>query len=122
MGSIDTTNGTAGEALSWTEFYNIVDGKLETTQKTRHSINPANGTPNPEVPLSTREDVDRAMAAAQKAFKTWSRVPYKERQTAIIAFADAVAVEKESFSAMLTQEQGKPVSLHQVLSSREEDC
>lgn len=122
MGSPDTTNGTAGEALSWKGFHNIIDGKLETTEKTRHSVNPANGRPNPEVPISTREDVDQAMAAAQKAFKTWSRVPYKERQAAIIAFADAVRVEKESFSAMLTQEQGKPVSLHQNLSSREEDC
>jgi hypothetical protein len=45
MGSPDTTNGAAGEALSWKGFYNVINGKLETTEKTRHSINPANGKP-----------------------------------------------------------------------------
>ena len=106
------TNGNHAEkGLNWDSFYNMIDGKLETTERTRHSINPATGKPNPEVPLASHDDADRALQAAKKAFKTWSAVPYKERQNAVLAFADALEVEKESFSAMLTQEQGKPVSL-----------
>lgn len=109
------TNGVNGnhttKGLNWDKFYNVIDGKLETTEKTRHSINPATGKPNPEVPVASNEDADRALQAAKKAFKSWSQVPYKERQAAVVAFADALDAEKEKFVAMLTQEQGKPVGL-----------
>lgn len=98
------------EPLDWTTFRNTVNGKLETTKESRHSINPANGKPGPEVPISTRDDVDRACDAAAAAFKKWSQVPWAERRKAIEAFTDALEAEKEGFSQMLTQEQGKPVS------------
>ena len=101
--------GSAGQSLDWSSFHNVIDGKLTKTDTTRHGINPATGKPNPEVPLSTQEDVENAMTAAKKAFKTWSAVPYAERQKAVLAFADALEAEHASFSAMLTQEQGKPV-------------
>ena len=62
------------------------------------------------VDIATREDVDRAMEAAKKAFKPWAAVPYAERQKAVLAFADGLEAEKEAFSKFLTQEQGKPAS------------
>lgn len=92
------------------EYYNTIDGKLSSTQQTRHGINPATGKPNPEVPVSTKEDVDTAVSAAKKAFKTWSKVPYSERQQALYKFADAIEKHSEDFAKLLTQEQGKPVS------------
>lgn len=109
------------KALDWSEFHNVIDGKLSSTKETRHSINPATGKPMPEVPVSTKEDVEAAMAAGTKAFKTWSAVPYADRQKAVLAFADAVEAEKESFAKMLTQEQGKPVSSTFVLTQRPTD-
>lgn len=101
------------------EYYNTIDGKLSSTQQTRHGINPANGKPNAEVPVSTREDVDTAIAAAKKAFKTWSKVPYAERQQALYKWADAIEKHAEDFAKLLTQEQGKPVSqfIHDVDSA-----
>lgn len=96
--------------LDFTTFSNVIDGKLSATSKTRHGINPATGKPNPEVPVSTPEDVDRAVAAGQNAFKAWAKTPYAERQKAMLAFADALEQEKDAFAEMLTQEQGKPVS------------
>lgn len=95
--------------LEWKTYGNIINGKVESTKQTRHAINPANGEPGPEVPVSTREDVDRACDAATAAFKTWSKVSWAERRKACEAFADALEDEKENFSQMLTQEQGKPV-------------
>ncbi|KEF57318.1 NAD-dependent aldehyde dehydrogenase [Exophiala aquamarina CBS 119918] len=111
------TNGAStgtSEPLSWTTFSNTINGKLETTQKTRHSINPATGEAGPDVPLSTPDDVERAVAAAQVAFGTWAEVPYTERRVAVLAYADAIAAEKESFSQMLTKEQGKPLKFARV--------
>ncbi|KAK5098231.1 hypothetical protein LTS08_006364 [Lithohypha guttulata] len=105
MGSISTHNTT----LEWSQYCNIIDGDLCTTPRTRHGINPATGKANPEVPLSSQEDVDRAMTAAQKAFKQWSTTSYDERRQAVLSFADALETEHAAFSSMLTQEQGKPL-------------
>jgi acyl-CoA reductase-like NAD-dependent aldehyde dehydrogenase len=99
-----------GTPLTWTTFYNVINGKLEGTKETRCGINPATEQNNPSVPVASREDVDRAMDAAQKAFKPWAAVPYAERQKAVLAFADGLEAEKEAFSKFLTQEQGKPAS------------
>ena len=111
------TNGSSSPAaLDFTTFSNVIDGKLSSTKETRHGVNPATGKPNPEVPVSTPEDVDRAVEAAQKAFKPWSKVSYEDRRKAVLAFADALEKEKESFAKMLVQEQGKPVRFKSSLN------
>lgn len=91
------------------EYYNTIDGKLSSTSQTRHGINPATGKPNAEVPVSTQQDVDAAVDAAKRAFKTWSKVPYAERQKALRDFADALEKHTDDFAKLLTQEQGKPL-------------
>ncbi|KAL2808223.1 Aldehyde/histidinol dehydrogenase [Aspergillus granulosus] len=93
-----------------TDFQNIINGKKSSTAETRHGINPATGSPNPEVPVSTETDVDNAVAAAQEAFKTWSEVPFAERASALRAFADGLEPYAADFAKLLTQEQGKPLS------------
>ncbi|KAJ0414332.1 Aldehyde/histidinol dehydrogenase [Aspergillus carlsbadensis] len=92
------------------DFQNIINGKKSSTAETRHGINPATAKPNPEVPVSTKTDVDNAVAAAQEAFKTWSEVPLAERANALRAFADGLEPYAEDFAKLLTQEQGKPLS------------
>jgi len=110
MGSIgETTDGRTKQSLDWTVFDNVIDGRLKSTAKTRHSVNPATGKPNPEVPVATRDDVEEAMTAAKKASISWATVPYAERSKAVLAYADALEAEHQSFSDMLVREQGKPV-------------
>jgi acyl-CoA reductase-like NAD-dependent aldehyde dehydrogenase len=106
MGSIGTTTGFD----LFSGYYNTINGKLTSTEKTRHGINPATGKANPEVPVSTQKDVDDAVAAAKTAFKTWSKTPYAERKQAVLAYADALEQYVGDFGKLLTQEQGKPVS------------
>ena len=91
-------------------FHNTINNELTSTVKTRHSINPATITPNAEVPVSTRADVDLAVASARKAFKAWSTTPIAERRKALLAFADAITEYKEDFAQLLTLEQGKPLA------------
>lgn len=57
-------------------YSNIIDGKLTSTSKTRHGINPSNKKENWAVPIATPEDVDAAVKAARVAFKQWSKVRY----------------------------------------------
>jgi acyl-CoA reductase-like NAD-dependent aldehyde dehydrogenase len=90
-------------------YQNTINGVQTSTAEKRHGINPATGEPNPDVPVATAEDVDKAVAAAEEAFKTWSEVPFVERQKALLAFADAIEKHAEDFSKLLVQEQGKPV-------------
>lgn len=95
-------------------YSNWINGKASTTSKTRHAINPATKENLPEVPVSTKEDLDAAVKAAREAFKSWKNVPWEERQKAVVAYGKAVEALKDDFSKLLTTEQGKPVSLHAI--------
>ncbi|GKZ87163.1 hypothetical protein AnigIFM59636_000292 [Aspergillus niger] len=97
-------------ALDFTTFHNVIDNELTSTTQTRHGINPANCQPNPEVPVSTAEDLDRAVDAASRAFRQWSRTSFDERRTVIHSYADLIAANKEGLAALLSREQGKSLS------------
>ncbi|KAF5007431.1 hypothetical protein FDECE_6236 [Fusarium decemcellulare] len=104
------TNGTKAPSLSFEDgFVQIIDGKSVATSKTRHGINPATLKPKAEVPIATEENLDQATAAAKKAFKSWSKVPYEERKKAVLAWADAIETVKTEFTNLLISEQGKPI-------------
>jgi acyl-CoA reductase-like NAD-dependent aldehyde dehydrogenase len=105
MGSLQATS----KLDIFSGFYNTINGKLTSTEKTRHGINPATGKPNPEIPVSTQQDVDNTVAAARDAFKIWSKTPWHERKKAVLDFADALEQHTDDFAKMLTQEQSKPV-------------
>lgn len=88
----------------------MINNELSSTVTTRHSINPANSQPNPPVPVSTKEDLDRAVQAAQDAFKKWSKTSFDERRAALSAYADAIDANAGGFARALTMEQGKPLN------------
>ncbi|KAL4915267.1 aldehyde dehydrogenase domain-containing protein [Aspergillus aurantiobrunneus] len=90
-------------------FQNTINGRQTATAETRHGINPATGEPNPAVPVSTQQDVNNAVAAAQEAFISWADVPFAERQKAALALADALEEHVTDFAKLLVQEQGKPL-------------
>lgn len=96
-------------SLDTTIFRNVINNELTTTAEKRHGINPANRQPNPEVPVSTAADLDRAVECARDAFTKWSRTSVEERRTAIRGFAGAIQANQVALAALLTQEQGKPL-------------
>jgi len=95
------TNGeTHGAKLDFRTFRNVINGRLTKTVETRHGINPSTLESNPEVPVSTREDVDEAVRYARQASQSWAEVPLAERQQAVIRFAAALKVQEKEFAAM----------------------
>lgn len=104
--------GSTYPPLDWSSYANVIDGRLSSTAQVRHSINPATGEDNPDVPVSTQDDVEEAMQAAKRAQVGWAATPHEERRKALLAFADAVEAEFKAFSDMLIKEQGKPVRIH----------
>ena len=76
-------------------------------------MNPATGEPNPSVPLSTQKDLDSAVAAAKKAYKTWSQTTFEDRRKRLLAYGDALETYREDFVNLLIAEQGKAYGLAQ---------
>ncbi len=63
------------------------------------------------IPQGTPEDVDRAVAAARKAFETWSETPLVERANLIRAVAAGVAARSDEIASTIAQELGMPIGL-----------
>nr|WP_082640556.1 aldehyde dehydrogenase family protein [Aureimonas sp. N4] len=73
--------------------------------------NPANGRLLATVPSGTKEDVDRAVKAARRAFHgPWSRMKPFERQALLLRIADLFEKHWEEISASDTQDMGLPIS------------
>lgn len=111
-----STNGRTHLNLK-DDYVQIINGKSAPTQKTHQGINPATLEKKPEVPVATQDDLNNAVDAARKAFKSWSRVPWEERRQKLYAWADAVEAQKKEFADLLISEQGKPVSHQFILFS-----
>jgi acyl-CoA reductase-like NAD-dependent aldehyde dehydrogenase len=89
-------------------FYNVINNELTTTPTTRHGVNPSTNEPLPEVPVSSEDDVNRAVAAAQAAFPAWSSLSQDERAEYLGRFADAIDANQEGLGKLLGEEAGKP--------------
>jgi len=91
------------------EFTHTIDGKAETSAQSFDVINPATAQPFAKCPAASREQLDKAVAAARRAFGPWSRMSSAERREAIVKFAHALAARIDDIGPVLTREQGKPL-------------
>lgn len=84
----------------------------ETVATTDHApvTNPSNGEIVGYMPLAQEADLDRAVAAAAKAFKSWARTSNEERAAACRAIAEKIGEHAEELAQILTREQGKPLN------------
>jgi succinate-semialdehyde dehydrogenase/glutarate-semialdehyde dehydrogenase len=77
--------------------------------KTIDVVNPATGQVIGRVAHAGIPDLDRALAAAQRGFEDWRKVPANERATTMRKAAGLVRERASDIARLLTQEQGKPV-------------
>ncbi|MFD6107691.1 aldehyde dehydrogenase family protein, partial [Nocardia salmonicida] len=82
---------------------NYIDGQFVSSVsiETLNLINPVDERVVARAPISTREDVEAAVAAASRAFLTWGRTTPAFRQTALLKLADAI----EAHSADIVEAQ-----------------
>ncbi len=71
-------------------------------------VNPATEQVIAQVPDCTREELDRAVAAARAAVPGWAATPIAERKAKLNALGDAVLARLDDFKRLVTSEQGKP--------------
>jgi betaine-aldehyde dehydrogenase len=94
-----------------TKLKNFIDGELvdPADGATEEVLNPATGEPIAEAPLSSEEDVNRAVAAAKKAFETWSVATPAERSTALLKLADLIEEHSDEIAELESADAGKPL-------------
>ena len=80
--------------------------------ETELDIDPSTGETLAEVAVGTREDADRAVAAAQKAYEdVWFDTPAKERAAMMLKLADALEGDAENLAQLESRDVGKPISV-----------
>ena len=72
--------------------------------------NPANGEVIARVPASSKEDVDRAVNAAAKAFESWAKTTPQDRSLALLKIADALDAAADELGKLESSNAGKPVA------------
>jgi lactaldehyde dehydrogenase / glycolaldehyde dehydrogenase len=95
-------------------FKNYINGAFESTVESLPVFNPANGARLADVPVATTADVDRAIGAARDAQKAWARKPAIERAGYLRKIAAKVREHAPRLARLITEEQGKILSLAEV--------
>jgi betaine-aldehyde dehydrogenase len=89
----------------------FIDGKFvdALSGETLPTLNPHDNSAITGVAMAGRADVDLAVAAAQKAFSTWSRVAAAERGRILLKLADLIEENAEELARLESLDTGHPL-------------
>ncbi len=101
------------ETQSELEILNYIDGEFVATQDRSWLDNhcPATGEKYAKIARSKTDDVQRAVAAAERAFVGWSQTAPQERAQWLYRIADAIDKNLQTLAEAESRDQGKPVWL-----------
>ena len=92
---------------------NLIDSEAvdPAEGQTEEILNPATGEVIAKAPLSTAEDVDRAVKAARAAFENgWSTTTPGERAGMLLKLADTIEEHADELSELESANAGKPIA------------
>ncbi|MGV6860837.1 MAG: aldehyde dehydrogenase [Putridiphycobacter sp.] len=75
------------------------------------NVDPSRGLVYAQIPSSKKEDVEMAVNASKKAFKTWSNMPKEKRSEIMIKVANLIEERMDEFVAAESLDNGKPITL-----------
>jgi malonate-semialdehyde dehydrogenase (acetylating)/methylmalonate-semialdehyde dehydrogenase len=94
--------------MKYPEVRNYVAGNFVKGEHDYLDVyDPSDGSVISRVPLSSRDDVDRAVQVAQAAFPAWSSLPIKERVQVFFRYRALLERDIEELTALVTEENGK---------------
>lgn len=73
-------------------------------------LNPRNGSLIEAIPEASPEQIDKAVLAAEKAFKTWSRTTPGQRSAYLLRIAAAIEADALGFATLEALNCGKPIN------------
>ncbi|SDZ41723.1 malonate-semialdehyde dehydrogenase (acetylating) / methylmalonate-semialdehyde dehydrogenase [Evansella caseinilytica] len=88
---------------------NFIGGKFvsSTSGRTEEVPNPATEEIIATVPISSRIDLDKAVAAAKESFDSWSKVPVPKRARILFKYQQLIVDHWEELARLITLENGK---------------
>ncbi|MFS0781767.1 CoA-acylating methylmalonate-semialdehyde dehydrogenase [Bacillus sp. 1P06AnD] len=88
---------------------NFINGNWvdASSDKMEDVLNPATNEIISKVPVSSKEDVDEAVAAAKETFKTWKNVPVPKRARILFKYHYLLTENHEDLAKLIVQENGK---------------
>jgi len=97
-------------SVSVTQHKHFIGGEWveSSSGETMDVLNPATGEVIAEVPRGTTEDVERAVAAAEKAWSEWREKTPKDRMELLLKLADVIDENAEELARLESRNVGKP--------------
>lgn len=88
------------------------DGKIQTatSQHTFQTIDPSTATPLADIHTASPADIDLAIAAAERAFPSWSATPPVARSRILLKAVQLLRERNDEIAKVETQDTGKPFS------------
>lgn len=83
----------------------------------REVFDSTDGTVLGTVPVGTAEDVDRAVAAARRAFPAWAALSVGERAAFCTKIAEGLGARSDEIAEVVTRETGMPKWLSQLVQA-----
>jgi aldehyde dehydrogenase (NAD+) len=87
----------------------FIDGEFSDGKGTFKTVNPASEEVLAEVAMAAPEDVDRAVAAARRAFGPWSALPGAERAKYLFRIARIIQERSRELAVLESLDNGKPI-------------
>ncbi|MGR9459435.1 aldehyde dehydrogenase (plasmid) [Rhizobium leguminosarum] len=93
-------------------FHNIVDGKPSPVRHTFETLDPFTGSPWAEIPMDSSTEVDLAVAAAKKAFRSreWRDLTATARGKLLLRLAELISENADRLAALETRDNGKLIA------------
>ncbi|OKO94222.1 Methylmalonate-semialdehyde dehydrogenase [inositol] [Geobacillus proteiniphilus] len=88
---------------------NFIGGQWVASTSGKEEVvpNPATGEVLAKVPLSSREELDAAVAAAKEAFREWRKVPVPRRARILFRYQQLLVEHWDELARLVTLENGK---------------
>jgi aldehyde dehydrogenase (NAD+) len=107
---------SAAPANAWLDaherrFGQFIDGAWTEIDQARlfESVNPANRQPIAQITQATEAEIDAAVAAAGRAFESWSQTPGHVRARYLYAIARQLQKHSRRLAVLETLDNGKPI-------------
>ena len=104
------TAADAAAALEHRALQHLIDGQLAGSAQSFEVVNPATGRAFIACPQADQSQLERAVAAAQRAQPAWAQSSPEERRARVRALAAKLREHHAELAACITLEQGKPLS------------
>ena len=89
----------------------LIGADFESGTETEETVlNPRTGETILKMPEASAGQIDRAVAAARRAFAGWSRTTPAERSEKLLAIADAIEADLEELARLEALNCGKPIN------------